>query len=379
MFHAVSAQRLRSGAMTTTIPELNPTAAFTSAVDPCAVELTIRYRALVSGERLSWTAQHRMSRLLGSGGQGVVYLSERHGADGFTLPVAMKIFSPERYPREADYEDDMARIALIAARVAQIQHDNLLDIHNFIEQDRIRIMEMEWVDGYDLQTLLTRDMLERTRQRVSREHWEYLNNVIVTSGPSQPSLKPGIAIQVLRECLAGVGALHRDGIAHGDLKPSNIMLKRTGNAKVIDIGSAIDIARAPMRRMVSPAYAAPEVLAGADCSPQSDLASLGYVLAEMLSGQPPFLAITDVQQLREAKNCFAQRLPKLLPPEVVCNELLLNLCQSLVAADPARRFPSAEVADLGRAGAANFHRQLVKGNLASEYENDIRVWLEKLD
>jgi len=58
--------------------------------------------------------------------------------------------------------------------------------------------------------------------------------------------------------------------------------------------------------------------------------------------------------------------------------LLLHLCRKLIALDPARRFPSAEAADLDRKGAADFHRQLVKMDLASEYENDIRVWLEQL-
>ena len=57
---------------------------------------------------------------------------------------------------------------------------------------------------------------------------------------------------------------------------------------------------------------------------------------------------------------------------------LLHLCRRLVASDPARRFPSALAADLDRKGAADFHRQLVKGNLDSEYVNDLRVWLEKL-
>ena len=71
-------------------------------------------------------------------------------------------------------------------------------------------------------------------------------------------------------------------------------------------------------------------------------------------------------------------LKQLLPPEVSGNDLLLNLCRRLVAADSARRVPSAQAADLGRKGAADFHRQLVKGDLASEYQNDIRVWLEAL-
>jgi eukaryotic-like serine/threonine-protein kinase len=63
---------------------------------------------------------------------------------------------------------------------------------------------------------------------------------------------------------------------------------------------------------------------------------------------------------------------------VSCNELLLHLCRRFIMMDPSRRFPSAEAADLERKGAAAFHRQLVKMDLASEYENDIRVWLERL-
>jgi serine/threonine-protein kinase len=309
----------------------------------------------------------------------VVYLSERRGTDNFTLPVALKVFSPARYDDTRGYEEGMARIAQIAARVAQIQQDNLLDVHNFVERNRIRIMEMEWIDGYDLSQLLTLEMLDRTRQRVSNRRWDYLNNVIVTCGPAQPRLKPGIAISVVRECLAGLAALHREGIVHGDLKPSNIMLKRTGNAKIVDIGSAFEVANAPPLRTCTPAYSAPEVLEGADCSPRSDLASLGYVLIEILAGRPPFQGLTSFRELLEAKRALAGRLPQLLPQEVVCNELLMSFCRGLIAPDPMRRFPSAEAADLVKEGAANFHRQLIKGDLASEYENEIRLWLEELD
>jgi serine/threonine-protein kinase len=341
-------------------------------------ELISRYYAIAADDHLVWLTQHRKLRLLGSGGQGVVYLSERRGADQFTLLVALKVFSPRQYHDLNDYEADMRRIAHVAARVALIQHDNVLDIHNFIDEDGIRIMEMEWVDGHDLAQLLTRQMLELARQRITPEHWEYVNNVIVTAGPSQPRLKPGIAIQVLRECLAGLAALHREGIVHGDLKPSNIMLKRTGNAKVIDIGSAIDLNTSAGRRLWSPVYAAPEVLAGAANSPQADLASLGYVLIETLAGRPLFQGLDTRSELLQAKGELEKHLHEILPEDVSCNDLLLHLCRRLIAPDPGRRYPSAEAADLERQGAADFHRQLVKGNLASEYENDLRVWLEQL-
>jgi serine/threonine-protein kinase len=316
--------------------------------------------------------------LLGVGGQGSVFLSERRGTDEFTLPVALKVFSPERYADERAYDEAMGRMGQVAAHVAQIQQDNLLDVHNWVERSWIRLMEMEWVDGHDLGRLLTREMLDRVRSRVSNKRWRYINEVIVTAGPLQPRIKPGIAIAIVRDCLAALAALHRENIVHGDLKPSNIMVKRTGNAKIVDIGSAFELDRAPARRTCTPAYAAPEVLEGDESTPRSDLASLGYVLIEMLAGAPPFAGLHNLRDLLEAKRFMAQRLPRVLPDEVVCNELLMAFCRGLIAPDPMRRFPSAEAADLVKEGAASFHRQLIKSDLASEYDNEIRLWLEEL-
>ena len=82
--------------------------------------------------------------------------------------------------------------------------------------------------------------------------------------------------------------------------------------------------------------------------------------------------------LREAKRALEGRLEDVLPPEVAGCGMLVALCRRLVAAAPARRFPDAEAADLGHGGAAAFHRQLARWDLASEYRSDIRVWLEAL-
>ena len=101
-------------------------------------------------------------------------------------------------------------------------------------------------------------------------------------------------------------------------------------------------------------------------------------MIELLSGRPPFSGITELRDLLEAKRFLPQRLPELLPEDVTCNELLMNFCRGLVAPDPMRRFPSAEAADLRQQGAAAFHRQLVKSDLSSEYEHELRLWLEEL-
>jgi serine/threonine-protein kinase len=336
------------------------------------------YQAIISGAQLVCTTQHQKLRLLGKGGQGMVYFSERKGSDNFKLPVALKVFTPAPYRDDDHYREEMGRIAAVASRVALIQHDNLVNIQNFVEQDGIRLMEMECVNGFDLRKLLTWEMLDATRAQVTAERWEYVDRVIISAGRARPRLKPGMAIQVLRGCLAGLGALHREAIIHGDVKPSNIMLKRTGSVKIIDIGSATALGGASTRPMWSPVYSAPEILQGAPNSCEADLASLGYVLVEMLAGQSPFEGIGTYNELLEAKNRLEQQLPRLLPEEVSCNELLLYLCRRLVAADPARRFASAEAADLERQGAADFHHQLVKNDLSSAYETDFRTWLEPL-
>ena len=156
------------------------------------------------------------------------------------------------------------------------------------------------------------------------------------------------------------------------------MLKRSGHAKIIDIGSAFDIADPPQRRACTPSYAALEVLQGTDNTPRSDLASLGYVTVELLAGKPVFGGINDFAKLIEAKQTLPERLHEVLPAEVSTNELLMSFCQGLIDPDPEKRFQSAEAADLVEIGAAAFHRQLVKDDLASEYENDIRIWIDEL-
>lgn len=352
-------------------------------VEPRAAEvdrpLVARYREVLAAPQLDWTERHRLLRGLGSGGQGTVFLAERRGADGFRLPVALKVFSPDRYENDREYEVAMGRMARVAMRVARIQQDHLLDVHNFVAPGGVRVMEMEWIDGYDLGRLLTPGMLRRARERVDDDRWAYLNDVIVTAGTEQPRLKPGIAIAVLRGCLAALSALHRDGVVHGDVKPSNIMLKRTGTAKLIDVGAAFHLDDLPPETACTPAYAAPEVLGGSEGSARSDLASLGYVLIEMLSGAPPFAGLADLDALLEAKRTIVHRLPEALPEEVARNDLLMSLITGLIAPDPADRFPDARAADLVEQGAASFQRQLVKGDLSSEYDHEIRVWLEELD
>ncbi len=341
-------------------------------------KLMQRYEALTRDAKVSWTGHHHLLRLLGRGGQGEVYLTEYRGTDGFTVPVAMKVFSPERYTDTRAYDDAMLRVATIASQVALIQHDNLLDVQNFFERDRIRIMMMEWIDGYDLRQLTSPKCLDLLEGRISQRRWKYINEVILTDGPEQSRFKAGVAVAIVRECLAALAALHREGIVHGDVKPANIMLKRSGHAKLIDMGSAFMYTNPPRDRECTPLYAAPEVLENYEATPRSDLASVGYVLIELLSGSNPFAGQSKLRDLLHAKRELPSRLDEILPDDVICNELLMNFLMGLISPDPNRRFPSAEAAEHVEKGAAAFHRQLIMSDMATEYDNDIRVWLEEL-
>src|SRR6476619_6890624 len=73
----------------------------------CPDELLERYDAVINDQRMSWTEHLHLTRRLGAGGQGVVYLSERRGTDHFTLPVALKVFSPARYEDARSYDEAM--------------------------------------------------------------------------------------------------------------------------------------------------------------------------------------------------------------------------------------------------------------------------------
>jgi eukaryotic-like serine/threonine-protein kinase len=346
-------------------------------IQEATAELRDRYMKLLRNRRVQWTTYHGLERELGSGGQGIVYLSARRGADGFHLPVAMKVMSPERFASPQAYRASMERMARVASQVATIQHDNLLDVHDFVDRNSIRIMVMEWVDGLDLRQLMSCDRLRLVQETVG-EKWIYINSVIATYGEEQTRVKAGIAVAIIRECLAALAALHRAKIIHGDIKPANIMIKRTGHAKLIDIGSAFEVNAPPPTRTCTPTYAAPEVLEGGHCTPQSDLTSLGYVLIEMLSGKPCFPADLDLSRLLEAKRNLPNTLLDLLPPDVTCNPLLVNFCKKLILTDPQKRFSSARDAELQKDGAAAFHRQLIFGDLASEYEHDLQSWVGEM-
>ncbi|HAL14368.1 MAG TPA: serine/threonine protein kinase [Planctomycetaceae bacterium] len=344
----------------------------------CDPKLLDAYNSVLDSQRLNWTSHQCLTRRLGAGGQGVVYLSERRGSDGFTIPLAIKVFSPERFEDEESYSVAMRRNANISARIAQIQHDNLLVVHNFVDRNRIRMLVMEWIDGFDLRHLLNNKRVEKMGESLEEKQRQHVHDVVIRPGPQQAIFKPGMAVAVVRDCLAALKSLHEGNIVHGDIKPANIMIKRSGMAKIIDIGSAYALDDVPEKRTCTPTYAAPEVIEGGEATAKSDLASLGYVLLELLSGKAPFQGLKSYGDLVRAKQELPDRIPELLPPELSEDNRLVKFCHRLVAYAPEERFNTATEANLLEEGALGIHRQLVVSQQDSDYDHELHELINTL-
>ena len=194
--------------------------------------------------------RYRVISLLGRGGMGEVFR-----ADDLTLgqSVALK-FLPESMTDEFMLErfHNEVRIA------RRISHPNVCRVYDIGQADNQVFLSMEYVDGEDLSSLL---------RRIGR----------------LPSDK---ALEIARKICAGLAAAHDKGVLHRDLKPSNIMLDGRGEVLVMDFGLAGLAHEIEDVRSGTPAYMAPEQLAGKEVTARSDIYALGLVLYELFTGKP---------------------------------------------------------------------------------------------
>ena len=204
-------------------------------------------------------SRYRIIGLLGRGGMGEVYR-----ADDLKLsqPVALK-FLPEHVARDRDM---LARFHKEVRIARQISHPNICRVFDIGEVEGHHFLSMEYIDGEDLASLL---------RRIGR----------------LPSDK---AVEIARQLCAGLAAAHDEDVLHRDLKPANVMIDGRGKARITDFGLAglAGDFHGHEVRAGTPAYMAPEQLAGHEVTTKSDIYSLGLVLYEIFTGKRAFEAAT---------------------------------------------------------------------------------------
>jgi len=271
----------------------------------------------------------RLIRLLGEGGMGAVYLAERDDAQ-FTHRVAIKILSHAVGSPQA-----IARFRDERQILAALEHPHI-----------VRLLDGGSTDD-DLPYLVM----------------EYIDGTSITRYADQHQLSVRARVGLVRQVCAALLYAHQNLVVHRDIKPSNILVDADGVPKVLDFGIAkLLVPVASFERearthtgsaMFTPAYASPEQARGDAVSTATDIYSIGAVLYELASGQPPHrTAGSALDVLRVICEVDPPR-PSTVGPSGRRRELagdLDNIILKALHKEPGRRYASmAQLSDdLGR-------------------------------
>jgi|GEM_PF-1228656 cytochrome c peroxidase len=254
---------------------------------------------------------YSISSELGRGAMGVVYKAQQVS---LKRTVALKMILTGA---NAD-EEYLSRFQAEAEAVAQLHHPNILHIYEIGEHDGLPFFSMEFVDGGCLSDKV--------------------------NGKAQPARE---AVETVKTLARAIHVAHVQGIVHRDLKPANILVGADGLLKITDFGLAKKLGDQDSTQtragsiMGTPMYMAPEQAAGVsrEITPAADTYSLGAMLYELLTGQPPFSGESVMDTLHKV------RTEDPVPPTRIKPKLhrdLETICLKCLEKDPAKRFESAE-------------------------------------
>jgi len=211
--------------------------------------------------------------------------------------------------------------------VARLRHPGIVAVYKYGVCEQGEYIVMEWVPGGDLWHVAGRRTRRDEKNRALPLAWV-----------------PAVLAVSAQICEA-MSYLHAHRILHRDLKPENILVDDAGRARLVDFGIAKPMAMAPLAPLTAVGetvgtarYMSPEQARSLDLDGRSDLYSLGVILFEVFSGQPPFTAPSLFDLLMAHVTEPAPRLAELCPalPASLC-----ELVNRLLEKDRSDRYPDA--------------------------------------
>ncbi len=275
--------------------------------------------------------RYELVGLLGSGGMGTVYRARDRELDEI---VALKVLKGE-VAQAAGMLERFRREVKLARKVT---HRNVARTFDIGEHGGDRFLTMEFVEGESLSMLA---------HRAGR-------------------LAPGRVALIAREICEGLAASHEAGVIHGDLKPENVLLAKSGRVVITDFGIARALVPDPNDPRTAagmicgtPAYMAPEQVEGSPTlDPRADIYALGCMMYRLLTGESPwtgtsFVSIAAARLLREPPDV------RTLSPDVP--EALATIVLKCMARERDDRYANAREVGAALASQVTTHTEVSRG------------------
>jgi len=278
--------------------------------------------------------RYELEETVGSGGMSSVYRAHDRLLERY---VALKVL----HPHFGDDEEYVERFRREARAVARLSHPHIVTVIDRGQADGRQFIVFEYVDGENLKQLVER------------------------SGP----LPVRRALELGIEIADGLAFAHQHGLVHRDVKPQNVLITPTGEAKVTDFGIArsLEVEHGVTQTgtvLGTSNYLSPEQASGKPVSPATDVYSLGVVLYELLTGEVPF---TGQNLVAVAMQHVHDRAPSVLERRPDVPVRLAAAIERALEKDPDQRFASMDAFAnelrrcLDELGGADVERTFVRG------------------
>ncbi len=272
------------------------------------------FRPPLQDDELGRLGEYRVLRHLATGGMGTVFVAEDVA---LRRPVALKVMNTEL---EQKTDDAWGRFLREARAMAQLRHENLVNVYQVGQEGGTAFLAMELLEGQTLG-----DWIAHTERANFDE-----------------------VLRIATEITRGLEAIHRQNLIHRDIKPNNIWIEKgTERAKILDFGLVREIKGDPNLTEAgvivgTPAYLSPEQARGRNATVRSDLFSLGCVLYEMCTRKLPFRGENTLDQLAALVADTPTPVHELNP---TVPPAFSDLIMRLLAKNPEDRPASAKVVE----------------------------------